>query len=204
MPPVVSDKYKQEKKAAILKSAFECFAEKGFQVATIDDIVAHSKISKGAIYNYFSSKDDIYLELMNQHTNENISNLKVELEKLSCTKDKLDYIFQLYSQLNEQPQFANSTRVHIEFWLYSTRKEDLRDLMLDRYEMYKTLFNTILVEGIKKGEISSSVHTDEIAQIFWGLIDGISLHYSMLLDKYPYKQVYNEMKELIYTKLDMK
>ncbi|MDN3015313.1 TetR/AcrR family transcriptional regulator [Paenibacillus sp. BSR1-1] len=201
MPPVVSDKYKQEKKAAILKSAFECFAEKGFQVATIDDIVAHSKISKGAIYNYFNSKDDIYIELMNQHTNENITSLKRELEKLADTREKLDYFFHLYSHLDQHPQFSNSTRVHIEFWLYSTRKNELRDIMLARYELYKNLFKRILVEGIEKGEISTHVNPDELSFIFWGVIDGISLHFAMLLDQYPYQKVYKEIQELIYTKL---
>ena len=50
MPPIVSEEYKRKKKKEILSGALACFAKKGFQAATIDDIVAYSGISKGAIY----------------------------------------------------------------------------------------------------------------------------------------------------------
>jgi hypothetical protein len=138
---------------------------------------------------------------MNETTNENINSLNHELGKLASSKDKLDYFFTIYSNLDLHPKFSNSTRVHIEFWLYSTRKTELRELMISRYDMYKNLLKSILVEGIERGEISGNVNAEELSLIFWGLIDGVSLHFTMLLDEYPYKKVYEEIKELIYFKL---
>lgn len=203
--PAVSDKYKKEKKALILKNAFECFAEKGFQAATIDDIVTRSGISKGAIYNYFNSKDEIYIELMNQQTEENMERLKTNISSLSCSKEKLDYLFETYSNLNNHPQFQNSTRVHIEFWIYSSRKEDLSELMMSRYQMYTGLFKGIVDEGILNGEFPSDANAEELALVFWGFIDGASIHFLMLGNEhYPYQNVFKTIKKLIYSNLAIK
>lgn len=203
--PAVSDKYKKEKKALILKNAFECFAEKGFQAATIDDIVTRSGISKGAIYNYFNSKDEIYIELMNQQTEENMGRLKSNLSSLSSSKEKMDYLFETYSNLNYHPHFQNLTRVHIEFWIYSSRKEDLSELMISRYQMYKSIFKEIVEEGIQKGEFPSDANAEELALVFWGFIDGASIHFLMLGNEhYPYQNVFKTIKKLIYSNLAIK
>ncbi|MCM3765563.1 TetR/AcrR family transcriptional regulator [Neobacillus niacini] len=200
----MSDDYKKNKKALILKSAFECFAEKGFQVATMEDIVKHSNISKGAIYNYFSSKDEIYIELMNERTSESINKLRDELGRLKTSNEKLEHLFNVYSDVNKTSDYVNATRVHIEFWLYSTRKDDLRTIMISRFNMYKDLFKTIIDEGIKNGEFSKKANSEELSLIFWGVIDGSSLHHAMLLELFPFQNVITELKQIIYLKLKEK
>ncbi len=51
-------------KDRILTAAMEVFAAKGYHGAVVDDIVAASRSSKGAFYHYFSSKQDVFLTLM--------------------------------------------------------------------------------------------------------------------------------------------
>jgi AcrR family transcriptional regulator len=51
------------RRAQILEAALSCFGEKGLHASKIDDIVAASGLSKGAIYWHFKSKDDIFLAL---------------------------------------------------------------------------------------------------------------------------------------------
>jgi AcrR family transcriptional regulator len=48
----------------LLQAATEVFAAKGYHGAVVDDIVAASETSKGAFYHYFSSKQGIFLTLM--------------------------------------------------------------------------------------------------------------------------------------------
>lgn len=54
-----------ETKAAILIAAEQVFYEKGFTAATFDDIGAEAKVTRGAIYWHFESKNDLFLELYN-------------------------------------------------------------------------------------------------------------------------------------------
>src|SRR2546430_5147449 len=59
MPKVVPE-YKEEAKSRILDAANRVFAEKGYHEATMDDIGKRLGVSKGAIYLYFSSKEDLF------------------------------------------------------------------------------------------------------------------------------------------------
>ena len=48
----------------IIDAAIDVFAHKGYHGAGVEDIVAASGTSKGAFYHYFSSKQAIFLTLM--------------------------------------------------------------------------------------------------------------------------------------------
>ncbi len=52
-----------DKKNNILMAAVKVLTNKGYYSSTMDDIVAESKMSKGAIYHYYSSKKDVYGQL---------------------------------------------------------------------------------------------------------------------------------------------
>lgn len=51
-------------RSKILEAAVNVFAQKGYHDTRVDDIVAESKTSKGSIYFYFPSKQDIFLGLI--------------------------------------------------------------------------------------------------------------------------------------------
>jgi AcrR family transcriptional regulator len=57
----------QERRAAILDAALGVFAERGYHASSIDDIAREGGISKALIYEHFSSKQELYKELLEQH-----------------------------------------------------------------------------------------------------------------------------------------
>lgn len=57
--PKVSDEYLDGRRQQIIDAAYRCFAQKGFHQTTMRDIYAESGLSAGAIYRYFSSKEEI-------------------------------------------------------------------------------------------------------------------------------------------------
>lgn len=57
---------KQERRKQILDAAEKVFTQRGFNKARMDDIVAESGLSKGALYWYYKSKDEIILALMDR------------------------------------------------------------------------------------------------------------------------------------------
>lgn len=50
----------------LIQAAMDVFAERGYHGATVDDIVAASDTSKGAFYHYFSSKQAVFLSLLDR------------------------------------------------------------------------------------------------------------------------------------------
>ena len=56
--------FQSDKRNNILMAAVKVLTNKGYYSSTMDDIVDQSKMSKGAIYHYFSSKKDVYLAVI--------------------------------------------------------------------------------------------------------------------------------------------
>lgn len=50
----------------ILQKAFELIYNKGYQTTSIDDIIATTKVTKGAFYYHFKTKDDMGLAIINE------------------------------------------------------------------------------------------------------------------------------------------
>jgi AcrR family transcriptional regulator len=53
------------KKKQLLDADYQLCVEKGYQSTSIQDILEHSNVSKGAFYNYFSSKNELFIDVFN-------------------------------------------------------------------------------------------------------------------------------------------
>ncbi len=61
---------REERKALIIETALELFADEGYHNTTISKIAARAGISKGLLYNYFESKEALLSEVLNKSTEE--------------------------------------------------------------------------------------------------------------------------------------
>jgi AcrR family transcriptional regulator len=61
--PKISDTDKQERIERILDGARRCFARYGYEGATVARLEEETGLSRGAIFNWFSSKEELFVEL---------------------------------------------------------------------------------------------------------------------------------------------
>jgi AcrR family transcriptional regulator len=61
--PKISDERKTERREQILEGARRCFAEHGYEGATVVRLEREIGLSRGAIFNYFPSKEELFIEL---------------------------------------------------------------------------------------------------------------------------------------------
>jgi TetR/AcrR family transcriptional regulator, transcriptional repressor of aconitase len=61
--PKISQARREERQEQILAGARHCFAEHGYEGATVVRLEEAIGLSRGAIFNYFPSKEDLFLEL---------------------------------------------------------------------------------------------------------------------------------------------
>ena len=66
----------QERRQWILDAALEVFYECGFDGARVDEIAKRAGVNQALIYYYFKSKEELYLELINQNVDEMIQEKK--------------------------------------------------------------------------------------------------------------------------------
>lgn len=128
------------RRAEILAAASLCFSEKGIKDAKIDDICARMNISPGHLYYYFKSKSEILDELIDAYT-DNIAKMGDALIEREDALDhflyedfvspQLDdgdnesYIWDVYTQMRNDPHLAEKGRRH---WQVSS--EALRKIVL--------------------------------------------------------------------------
>ncbi len=70
------ERAKVERRASILRAATRVFSERGLAAATMDEVARKAGVSKGAVYLYFQSKDELYLEIATQAISDLVSSLK--------------------------------------------------------------------------------------------------------------------------------
>ena len=124
--PEQFEKIRETKSQLILNTALRLFAERGFYATTVSAIAKEAEVSKGLMYNYFESKDEILLvlfeqfialvsSLLNPNNDDEISNEEMEsfFMHLTRTMSKDRDYWKLYFQLSMQTEVLELLRARI-------------------------------------------------------------------------------------------
>lgn len=197
MSPRVSDMYKQNKRELILKSAAACFAKKGFKSTTIDDIAAHSKTSKGTVYLYFNSKEDIFFQLNEDYTGEDLGKIRQQIKVENNAAAKLRKILAFFydcSNDNGEIEFAS---LQVEFLLYISRDPKMRDDWKNRGKNTWSFIEEVIEEGIQNGEFRKDLNQEDFSRIISTIQDGLVMHLIMDKDIEKYKRLWRIFENMI-------
>jgi AcrR family transcriptional regulator len=140
----------EERTDQILEAAEKVFVEKGFQRARMDDIADQSNLSKGALYWYFKSKDDIVIEIFDRI----FSSEAADLEWLIASKDNasdrlLEYTERVIKDVNRLLKF---TPIAFEFLSLAFRNKFFRKAFKRYLSAHMDILVPIIQQGISSGE----------------------------------------------------
>jgi AcrR family transcriptional regulator len=111
----------EENKKFILKAAERIFTQKGYSLATMDQIAGEAQFSKVTLYRYFKNKSELFFEIINKSFDEVYQKInKIQLEKKSA-EEKLREL------------------IHCISSFYQKKKNLARMLVLERSLMKKIL-----------------------------------------------------------------
>lgn len=85
----------ETRKAEVLAAALDVFAELGFERATLQDVADRAGVTKGALYHYFDSKDQLFLELMRERVAAHVCATRMRITAAGPTKPKADLLREL-------------------------------------------------------------------------------------------------------------
>ncbi len=84
----------------IVQAALDVFAEKGFAAAKLDEIAARAGISKGALYLYFETKEDIFRAVVREAVAPNLDMVETVLAQTTMPfPDLLRMVFARIGQM---------------------------------------------------------------------------------------------------------
>ncbi len=77
----------------ILDAALHVFASEGYRAARLDDIARRAGVSKGTLYLYFDSKDEIFRAMIRSRIVSVVDESERELQKIEgSTREKLEFL----------------------------------------------------------------------------------------------------------------
>jgi AcrR family transcriptional regulator len=172
------EKEKDNRRMVILKSARKLFFAKGFKSVTVDEIAKFSELGKGSIYLYFSSKEEIYAQILLNDMDRFHQQAVALFNKKKTAADSLFEFSCFYTDifLNEPELF----RILMTFMLQTDQinlsEEQHRNIIV---AMRKTIdiIGSIFQYGIESQEFEPTVDIKYNQFAFWGVLNGIiTLH----------------------------
>ncbi len=168
------EREKEQRRNDIIDAAERVFFEKGISAATMDDIAEEAELSKGTIYLYFKSKEDLYLAI--HFRGLGILKKMFQEAERSCENglDKVRAIGMAYYQF-----FKEQTDYYNALLYYESLDLDLRDTGSMAFECGAKGDDTldILIEAIKTGIEDGSIRPDldpgSTAAALWGQTSGV-------------------------------
>jgi AcrR family transcriptional regulator len=137
----------EETRARIIESAVKLFSNRGYNVASVDDICAEAGISKGAFYHHFESKQALSLALLDGwlQTIDNAietSKDKTAPETFMQMTEAFPYIFETAGE---------SLPMFLEFWLQASRDKKIWEASIAPYRRYHKYFTLLIKKGVEEG-----------------------------------------------------
>ena len=159
----------EERKRQILQAAIAAFARLGLDQARMDDIVAEAGLSKGAIYWYFKSKDEIIAAILNSLFNREIVELQELLEADGPVYQRL--LAFVHHTAAEIKSMAHLTPILYEFYGLAFRNPLVRSALQADLRRYLKLAGPLIQQGVERGEfrpIPASQGANALAAIIEG------------------------------------
>ncbi len=149
------ERERRQHEEEILQAARELFARKGYYNTTLEEIAHHAQFGKGTIYNYFSSKEDLFWGILRGLLDTAIQVAESSITLPGSSRDKFTaYAKAILSYSEENADlFHMIVRevVQLNFLEQSPRASALRDRLHKAWE----ILAIPLVEDMKAGKIKT-------------------------------------------------
>lgn len=172
--PKVSESHRAARREQILEAALICFARSGFHRTTMHEIVQQAELSPGAIYLYFSSKEDIIAALANErhHREQELLARIGEGDEIQAALYQLVHAF--FAPLSE-PSERLRRRLGIQIWAEALCNEQLLALIRRGVDEPRKRLAELIRLAQRRRECPTHLDQDALARIMIALFHGFIL-----------------------------
>ena len=157
----------EQKRQLIIESAVKVFAEKGYKTVTMKDLVDAAEISRGGLYLYFSSVEEVFLAVLDYTEKQNENDLsRTQLQNASNT-EMLLYFFKM-----QKKQIVNRKKnlllARLEYAFYC-KQESKPCVLKKEMNEERLILQKMLERGNESGEFDCYNPKGEAANIIYAL-----------------------------------
>ncbi len=162
----------EETRTRLLTAAADCFAQYGYDAASVAEVCRRAGLSKGAFYHHFSSKHALFLELLDFW----LAGIDLQLQQARVEASSVpDAIVAMVREAG--PIFNMSDQyipIFLEFYSMASRDPVVWQATVKPYRRYRDFFAQLAEAGIADGSLRP-VHPLMAAQVLMSLAIGLLL-----------------------------
>jgi AcrR family transcriptional regulator len=160
----------------ILDAATTVFVRQGFQHARMDDIVEESGLSKGTLYWYFKSKEDIINAILRRLFTGELANLESLLEAEGTVSERL--VLLTGDRVNGMKRMSSLVPIIFEFYAVAVHQQWVQQFIGEYFQQFRKLLEDLIQQGIDRGEFRP-VNATEAAISLASMYEGLTIHWLM-------------------------
>ena len=176
------------RRTQIKEAAINLFSSKGYNQATMDDIVIEAGISKSLIYWYWKSKSALLKELIDTCMQPYVDFLQELVDSKDPVLKKMNRLFWEFADLFRTNERLGKL-VHFCSLHYSSKtEENFSDQVKDYYKKILDLLEKLIDQGIEDGIFKKDIDSPAMALFALSAIEGY-VYMSILEDRMPLERV---------------
>ncbi len=169
----MSTQKSEEKKEHILKAALNCFSKNRIDSVTMEEIAKEAGISKGLIYFYYKSKDELIYELCEGWCKENDE----ALFKMAVECDLKDLIYEYPKFLFEHTMINTHHQFFLQLWSQSIKDAQLWNRLAKMHKDHHRKHVEFLKTAVKKQFLKQDTDVESLATLFHAVFDGLMIQW---------------------------
>jgi AcrR family transcriptional regulator len=162
-----NQKIRTDRKAAILNAALSVFAEEGYHSASISKVSKAAGVSKGLMYNYFESKEDLLHQLLDEIILKETDIMRYLNEKEFTSETVASFLNYSIELLKEDPS-------HWKLYLLMAVQPEVMQILMEDHKEIHMEFNLKFMDFFK-----AQGHEDPLLQFqyFGASFGGLKMSY---------------------------
>ncbi len=154
-----------KKKEQILLAAVEKFLDKDFYQVTIEEIAEQAGVGKGTVYEYFSSKKDLFKESFSYCAESYLQSFRQHLSESTSVKITMHDIVTTHLELIKE----NRKRLHLLFNERPLSFQELQAWVLERRQELLQGIVDLIGKGIVLEEVRPDIDVKMAGRLFLAL-----------------------------------
>jgi|TARA_Y100000034_G_scaffold74728_2_gene89814 TetR/AcrR family fatty acid metabolism transcriptional regulator len=180
------------KRELIIEAAIKVFARDGLEKGKIADIAKEAGIGKGTVYEYFSSKEDIF-QAIEQYVFTDFNLIFDQLSSSSLSPpQKLTALME--NALDMFMEMGDVILILMELWAQAGRGHvhgSDPSLFVEYYDDFRQRVESILEDGIKTGELRK-MNKEGVATLLLAFMDGLVWQFVILNEPEKFNKIKSE------------
>ena len=165
----------QKGKQKLYEAAMKLFESRGYYATTVEEITVEAGVSKGLVYNYFKSKEELLAGLIAE-TTDTMESVAGTLDTSASLEESIPLFIENF--LN----YLKSERRFLKLQLTLLLMPELKEVVNKPLRERANLLLKILSHWFKQAGLSQP---EKKARLFLAMLDGVALHYLSIYERYP-------------------